>query len=120
MIVCSTEGTSSPHQGVLLFSSLSVLYVQPNATQASTLLRLELAGIPTAVAHISKAVWAVADSMAGLCLVDLQQACTVCRVTVDIPLTVAHALCALSPGWSNCFTLQLLKMFLPCPVVPVL
>lgn len=92
-VVCSTQHTDSPHQGVLMFSSHSILLLQPADTQQATaLLHLHLAGVPTAVAHVDKATWAVADSMADLRLVDLAGACTVQRVTAAVPLTIAHDL----------------------------
>lgn len=94
----STAGTDSPQQGVLLFSSQSVLLLQPDANEATLLLQLHLTGVPTAVAHVGKAMWAVADSMAGLCIVDLQQPSCVCRVTADTPLSVAEALFPLPSG----------------------
>lgn len=72
--------------------------MQPDSAQPAALLGLNLAGAPTAVAHVDQATWAVADSMAGLCLVNLAQACTVCTVTPSVPLTVAHTLFSLIPG----------------------
>ena len=57
------------------------------------MLTIELAGLPTAAEHLKGAMWAVADSMAGLCVVNLGQPCSLHRLTARVPLYVAHILC---------------------------
>ncbi len=42
-------------------------------------------------------MWALADSMAGLHLLDLRQPCSLLQLTPQIPITVAHVLCCV-PG----------------------
>ena len=89
--------------------------MQHNATQAAPLLDMSLAGVPAAVVHISKATWAVADSMAGLYLVDLrsEQECSMHKITADVPLTVAHGLFSLPTG-QHFLVCMLLLCIHPC------
>lgn len=88
------------------------MLMQHNATQAAPLLDMSLAGVPTAVVHMCEATWAVADSMAGLYLVDLRsgQECSMHKITADVPLTVAHGLFSLPTGQDSLACMLLLCM----------
>ena len=52
-------------------------------------------------------MWALADSMAGLHLLDLHQPCSLLQLTPQIPLTVAHVLCCVPGSDTNIGTSQL-------------
>lgn len=88
-----------PQAGILSVSSRSIHLLSADAAATEPTKRLHslhLAGTPTAIQHLQGFCWAVADSMAELWLVTLDNGQSRCRITANIPLTIAHFLCLAS------------------------
>ena len=79
--------------GVLAVDSHSISLLQSDTDSISTLLSLDLVGLPTALKHLQGCAWALADSMAGLYIISLAQQCSLQKLTAEIPLSVANMLC---------------------------
>ena len=111
----SPQASSKP--SVLVVSSHSIHQLRADTLDNEPLLGFSLAGLPTAVAHLKGALWALADSMAGLSLLDLDHPCSLRRLTANLPLIAAHVMCRVPdsdthrgmPRWDACW----LELLLP-------
>ncbi len=96
-LVHPISSDKSNNKGVLAISSRSIHLLSAASANSHPVLTFRLAGLPTAIVHLKGSMWALADSMAGLHLLDLCQPCSLLQLTPQIPLTVAHVLCCV-PG----------------------
>ncbi|DBA73782.1 TPA: hypothetical protein ACH3X2_009751 [Trebouxia sp. C0005] len=96
-LVHPISSDDSNNKGVLAISSHSIHLLSAADANSHPVLTCRLAGLPTAIVHLKGSMWALADSMAGLHLLDLRQPCSLLQLKPQIPLTVAHVLCCL-PG----------------------
>ena len=87
--------------GVLAIDSNSITLLRGNAPEKRLLLPLTLAGFPTAIEHLRGPKWVLADSMAGLHIVNLAEQCSLQRVTAQVPFSVANALCCVADSESE-------------------
>ena len=96
--------TQSPEPGIIAISSLGIHLLSHNSKAADvsrSMCPVHLAGVPTAIQHLKHFQWALADSMAELWIVNLGNAQSLCKITADIPLTIAHFLCLLPDAESQ-------------------
>lgn len=92
--------------GIVSVSSLSICLHPATAVRVNTkasapvssveLCGVELAGVPTAFQHLQGFMWALADAMAELWILDLGDAHRLRKVTAGIPLTIGHFMCLAS------------------------
>ena len=78
---------------MLAVDSYSISLLQSDTDSISSLVSLDLAGLPTALKHLEGSAWALADSMAGLYVISLAQQCSLQKLTAEVPLSVANILC---------------------------
>ena len=78
---------------MLAVDSHGISLLQSDTDSISSLVSLDLAGLPTALKHLKGSAWALADSMAGLYIISLAQQCSLQKLTAEIPLSVANFLC---------------------------
>ena len=82
--------------GVLAVDSHSVMLLKQNCSENRHLLSLTLAGSPNAIEHLRGPAWVLADSMAGLHIINLAEQCNVQKLTAQVPFSVTQALCCIA------------------------
>jgi len=110
---------NSTNKGVLAISSHSIHLLSAASADSHPLLTLRLAGLPTAIVHVKGSMWALADSMAGLHLLDLHQPCSLLQLAPQIPLTVAHVLCCVPGSDADMGTSQCCVSVTPCVMLTI-
>jgi len=118
-LVHPISSDKSNDKGVLAISSHSIHLLSAASVNSQPVLTFCLAGLPTAIVHLKGSMWAVADSMAGLHLLDLCQPCSLLQLAPQIPLTVAHFLCCVPSEITDTGTSQCCVSVTLCVMVTI-